>query len=88
MIVPIVILGANIGPTQYCIDADVPNSVYAAILSPLIHDTLVFIAITYRLVKNAHREMGLKDEVAIAFSGKYLPSFTRGLLKDGQKYYL
>jgi len=88
VIVPIVILGANIGPTQYCIDADVPSSVYAAILSPLIHDTLVFIAITYRLVKNAHREMGLKDGMTIAVSGKYLPSFTRGLLKDGQKYYL
>ncbi|KAF9471757.1 hypothetical protein BDN70DRAFT_887762 [Pholiota conissans] len=88
MIVPITILGANIGPTKYCIDADVPNAVYAAILSPLIHDTLVFIAITYRLVKNAHMEMGFKDGVAVAISGKYLPVFTRGLLKDGQKYYL
>ncbi|KAF9471409.1 hypothetical protein BDN70DRAFT_869212 [Pholiota conissans] len=88
MIVPIVVLGADIGPTEYCIDAYVPNAVYAAIIAPLVHDTLVFIAITYRLVKNAHLEMGLKDGVAFAFSGKYLPAFSRGLLKDGQKYYL
>ncbi|KAF9471347.1 hypothetical protein BDN70DRAFT_888251 [Pholiota conissans] len=88
MIVPITILGGNIGPTQYCIDEDVPNAVYAAIISPLVHDTLVFIAITYRLVRNAHLETGLKDGMAVAFSGEYLPAFSKGLLKDGQKYYL
>ena len=88
MIVPIVTIGANIGDTKYCIDADVPPVTYAGLLSPLIHDTLVFVAISWRLVTNAHREMGLKEGIQTALYGKYLPSFTRGLLKDGQKYYL
>ncbi|KAF9470122.1 hypothetical protein BDN70DRAFT_944548, partial [Pholiota conissans] len=89
MSVPITVHGSNLGNTGECIDAHFPNTAeYAAILSPLIHDTLVFIAIAYRLVQNAYVEMGFKNGMVIALSGKHLPAFSRGLLKDGQKYYL
>lgn len=88
ILIPIVISGASIGPTKFCEDADVPNSSYAAIFAPLIHDTFVFIAISYRLTQNAHMDVDLKDGFKIAMFGKYLPTFTQSLLKDGQRYYL
>ena len=88
ILIPIVISGASIGPTKYCVDADVPNSSYAAIFAPLIHDTLVFVAISWRLTQNAHMELNFKEGFKIAAFGKYLPAFTQSLLKDGQRYYL
>ncbi|KAF9473269.1 hypothetical protein BDN70DRAFT_886012, partial [Pholiota conissans] len=87
MIAPLTVHGTVIGDTRYCRDT-FPKAVYASILSPLIYDTLVFGAITCRLVMNVHVEMGIKDGFMVAFSGKYLPTFSRGMLKDGQKYYL
>ena len=86
--IPAEILGGTIGPTMYCVDADVPPSAYAAIIAPLVHDTLVFIAISYRLVQNARIEGDIKQNFQIAMFGKYLPAFSRALLLDGQRYYL
>ncbi|KAF8198096.1 hypothetical protein BJ912DRAFT_1055748 [Pholiota molesta] len=54
LFIPIGVLGTSIGETKYCQDADVPSSAYAAIIAPLVHDTLVFIAISWRLTQNAH----------------------------------
>jgi hypothetical protein len=88
ILIPVGILGGTIGPTKYCVDADVPNSAYAAIIAPLVHDTLVFIAISWRLIQNAHMEAGFKGGVQVALFGKSLPAFSRGLLLDGQRYYL
>ncbi|KJA18070.1 hypothetical protein HYPSUDRAFT_145589 [Hypholoma sublateritium FD-334 SS-4] len=86
--IPAGILGGTIGPTKYCVDEDVPNSAYAAIIAPLVHDTLVFIAISWRLVLNARIEGDLKQNFQVAMFGKYLPAFSKGLLLDGQRYYL
>ncbi len=86
--IPAEILGGTIGPTMYCVDADVPTSAYAAIIAPLVHDTLVFIAISWRLVQNARIEGDIKQNFQIAMFGKYLPAFSRALLLDGQRYYL
>ena len=86
--IPAGILGGTIGPTNYCVDEDVPNSAYAAIIAPLVHDTLVFIAISWRLVQNAHIEGDFKLNFQMAMFGKYLPAFSKGLLLDGQRYYL
>ncbi|KAF8199056.1 hypothetical protein BJ912DRAFT_950733 [Pholiota molesta] len=88
ILIPVGILGGTIGPTKYCVDADVPNSAYAAIIAPLVHDTLVFIAISWRLIQNAHMDAGFKGGVQVALFGKSLPAFSRGLLLDGQRYYL
>ncbi|KAF8199025.1 hypothetical protein BJ912DRAFT_845137, partial [Pholiota molesta] len=88
MLVPIGVLGDSIGPTNYCEDAFVPNYSYAAVIAPLVHDTLVFVAISWRLAENAHVNLGLKEGIKIAVFGKYLPAFTKSLLKNGQKYYL
>ncbi|KAF5356380.1 hypothetical protein D9758_009538 [Tetrapyrgos nigripes] len=61
----------------------------------LLHDTLVFLAISFKLHRNAHLEesssnaCGLESRTrAFFFPGKKLPAFSRALLKDGQVYYL
>ncbi|KAF5372173.1 hypothetical protein D9758_004996 [Tetrapyrgos nigripes] len=64
-------------------------------LAILLHDTLVFLAISYKLYMNAHlaesssnaRGLGSRTG-AFFFPGKKLPAFSRALLKDGQVYYL
>lgn len=87
LLLPIEARGGHIGDTKYCIDANVPRSAYASVLAPLIHDTLVFAAISYRLGQNSYKET-LPGVLKAAISGKYLPKFTKGLLHDGQRYYL
>ncbi|KAF5372246.1 hypothetical protein D9758_004981 [Tetrapyrgos nigripes] len=63
-------------------------------LAMLLHDTLVFLAISYKLYRNAHLEeeswnvRGLGSRTGVFFLGKKLPAFSRALLKDGQVYYL
>lgn len=86
--IPAGILGGTIGPTKYCVDEDVPISAYAAIIAPLVHDTLVFIAISWRLLQNASIDGNLKENLQVVMYGKYLPAFSKSLLLDGQRYYL
>ncbi|KAF8199057.1 hypothetical protein BJ912DRAFT_950735, partial [Pholiota molesta] len=88
ILIPIGILGGYIGNTKYCVDVDVPNSAYAGIFAPLIHDTMVFLAISWRLARNSHMEMNFQEGIKVAIFGRYLPTFTKSLLRDGQRYYL
>ena len=78
--------GAEVGGSSYCQDAFVPNTAYAAIIAPLVHDTLVFIAISWKLVKNSHVDG--KEGIKVMMFGRHLPDFTKALLLDGQRYYL
>ena len=87
MLIPIGVSGDSIANTKYCEDADVPNTAYAAVTAPLVHDTLVFAAISWRLTQNAHTQ-NFKEGWKVAILGHYLPTFTKGLLLDGQRYYL
>ncbi|PPQ64454.1 hypothetical protein CVT24_008464 [Panaeolus cyanescens] len=85
------ISGVNIGPTEYCATDRFENYVAAAVIVPLVYDTMVFVAISWRLMKEflvedpaIHTISGVK---ALVF-GDYLPAFSRSLLQDGQVYYL
>ncbi|PPR04830.1 hypothetical protein CVT24_010251 [Panaeolus cyanescens] len=80
--------GSNIGITPYCLNTRLESYVSAAGLGPLINDTLVFIATTWRLVQNAYAEEGLKGNLKTAFLGYRLPMLSKALLQDGQVYYL
>ncbi|TFK19029.1 hypothetical protein FA15DRAFT_660246 [Coprinopsis marcescibilis] len=82
------VLGVHIGPTDYCLNAQVEEYVAAATITPLVHDTLVFLAITYRLAENSHASANKKHGLWAKFTGDYLPGVSRGLLKDGQTYYM
>ena len=82
------VTGAAIGDTKYCLNAKVESYVGAASIIPLVNDTLVFLAISYRLVTNSHMEYKWKDGFRTLVFGDYLPAFSRALLQDGQRYYL
>ncbi|KAF4609851.1 hypothetical protein D9613_010431 [Agrocybe pediades] len=82
------VTGANIGTTNYCINASLEGYVSAAAIIPLVNDTLVFIAISWRLLMNSHLEANLKDGVRTLVFGVHMPAFSKSLLQDGQAYYL
>ncbi|KAJ3506387.1 hypothetical protein NLJ89_g6892 [Agrocybe chaxingu] len=80
--------GAEIGDTRFCVNASLESYVAAAAIIPLVNDTLIFLAITWRLMQNANVEPSLKGGVRTLFFGDYMPAFSKALLQDGQVYYL
>ncbi|KAJ7744696.1 hypothetical protein B0H16DRAFT_1727256 [Mycena metata] len=54
-----------------------------------VNDTIVFFAISYRLITNFQAEQQAPGEqVKVLFSGANLPAFSKSLFMDGQMYYL
>ncbi|KAF7335982.1 hypothetical protein MSAN_02311900 [Mycena sanguinolenta] len=47
---PVGIRGVHIGHSKYCIDTVVPVSTEGTVIVPLINDTAIFLAITYRIL--------------------------------------
>ena len=86
--VPIGATGMKIGTTRYCHDGkgDLVNVLGSII--PLIHDTLIFIATAWGLMKHSYVNVGLKNNVKGVVLGRHLPAFSRSILRDGQAYYL
>jgi len=82
------VTGINIGPLDYCLNAALEDYVSAAAIIPLVNDTLVFLAISYRLMTNTHVEFNIKSGVKTLVFGEYLPAFSKTLFQDGQLYYL
>ena len=73
--------------TTVCFESSVNPFVSATIIIPLINDTLVFLAITWRLSRNSYdpyKRSGIKNLIL----GDHLPVFSKVLLQDGQVYYL
>ena len=81
-----------LGPTNYCTNGKMDDYVIASGIIPLVNDTLVFIAITWRLVHGSSRGSGTtttrKGGSWSFIFGNHLPAFSRSLLQDGQVYYL
>ncbi|CAA7262456.1 unnamed protein product [Cyclocybe aegerita] len=80
--------GDNIGPTKYCMNVSIESYVGAGAVIPLVNDTLIFLAISWKLMRNTYTTNALRWDVKVFFRGDYLPAFSRGLLQDGQAYYL
>ena len=84
--------GTNIGPrpANYCtFDSGQPKLfVQIAATIPMINDTLVFLAISWRLYSNSYVRPTLKNGLQILIFGDYLPRFSKAMLQDGQAYYL
>ncbi|KAJ7192842.1 hypothetical protein GGX14DRAFT_379755 [Mycena pura] len=87
---PFGVKGANIGPTKYCITASGEPYVGASAILPLVHDTAVFLAISWRLFQNSHIYSinGIRENVKAFFTGEHLPRFSKAVMQDGQLYYL
>ncbi|GLB42202.1 hypothetical protein LshimejAT787_1102170 [Lyophyllum shimeji] len=79
-------------PTQDCrASAAMPySSVSAAPVAYAVNDTLVFLAISWRLLKNAGHDPDRKRSLKSMVLGRHLPSnsFTKFMLRDSQVYYL
>lgn len=82
------IVGGQIGNTDYCMNISIQDYVQAAAILPIVNDTLVFIAISWRLMLNSYLENSMKDGLSALICGVHIPPFSRSLLKDGQVYYL
>jgi len=86
-------------PIKVCIFGPL-RRIYIAIafFVRLLHDTLVFLAISYRLsslsrvTEDLQRNFGVVEKgrngIFAFFSGNNMPLFSRAFLKDGQIYYL
>jgi hypothetical protein len=70
------------------VNKDIDPFVASTTIIPVINDTLVFLAITWRLSRNSYTRLTLKDGFRFIVFGDYLPVFSRALLQDGQAYYL
>ncbi|KAF8189564.1 hypothetical protein K438DRAFT_1676795 [Mycena galopus ATCC 62051] len=92
--IPGMIKAANIGPTKYCTTAGDKSYTGVFTIAPPIHDTVIFVAISWRMFHNSHliggsrTDRGLGGVIKAAMTGEYLPQFSRAVLMDGQLYYL
>ncbi|KAJ7288728.1 hypothetical protein C8J57DRAFT_1166451 [Mycena rebaudengoi] len=60
-----------------------------SVITITIHDTIVFFAISYRLVAIfAHAQQTRRDQLKELLSGAGLPAFSKSLFTDGQMYYM
>ncbi|KAF5374020.1 hypothetical protein D9757_010063 [Collybiopsis confluens] len=76
----------NIGNTAYCGALQTENSAMAAVVVPAIYDTIVFLAISYKLM--SYSGFAGNRTIRSRILGQDLPEVSRALLRDGQKYYL
>ncbi|KAF8166320.1 hypothetical protein K438DRAFT_1616985 [Mycena galopus ATCC 62051] len=83
-IVPAGINGGNIGPTNYCTTVSTKPFIASVTIAPLLNDTIIFVAISWRLYRNSHVHRSVRTFV----TGESLPHFSKALLQDGQLYYL
>ena len=74
--------------TPFCIKPGINPILVAVTIIPLINDTLVFLAISWRLSRISYDPYTLESGIRFLIFGDYLPVFSKGLLKDGQAYYL
>ncbi|KZP25923.1 hypothetical protein FIBSPDRAFT_855207, partial [Athelia psychrophila] len=84
----LVMRGAERVPyTAYCVQAAVKhNSVPITMI--FVHDTMAFLAISYRLAADAVTAGDWRSRVRLIVTGKGLFSLSRALMKSGQLYYL
>ncbi|TDL22014.1 hypothetical protein BD410DRAFT_771023 [Rickenella mellea] len=85
--VPFAIQGGHIGPTQHCINTAVKPFSSAGIIISTCSDTMVFLAISWKLLTTA-RDDSLNGKMKSFFSGEGLPHISRILIQGGQLYYL
>ena len=85
-------VSANLLPHEtFCADVKpYPSYAGAAIIIPAIFDTLVFLAISYRLFPDYEVDLSTswKDRIRLFLTGRGLPRLSKALLQGGQQYYL
>ncbi|KAF8965456.1 hypothetical protein BDZ97DRAFT_1812262 [Flammula alnicola] len=84
------ISGLNIGTTKYCINGKLEPYVSAGAIVPMVYDSFVFIAISWRLMQfsTGTEDPTLKEGAKMMIFGHNLSAFPKAMLQDGQAYYL
>jgi hypothetical protein len=86
--IPSSVKGRHIGTTQACIITYVAPVASAPIVLDAIFDTLVFIAISVRLISFSFVNDTFGGRMKSFWRGDGLPALSRSLLQGGQFYYL
>ncbi len=87
VVVPLGVRATHIPGTQYCIDSEPEHYVIAGGFIPVVFDTFVFLAISYK-IGTTHSTRDVKVSWSTLVSGKALPRLSRAVLQGGQQYYL
>lgn len=89
--VPLATRGAHIAPTQHCINSEVKSYASTAVIMTFINDSLVFLAISIKLLPVGPDE-GFMDRMKLFFrasrKGNGLSHISKALFQGGQIYYL
>ncbi|KAF7334205.1 hypothetical protein MSAN_02381800 [Mycena sanguinolenta] len=93
---PLGVRAAHIGLTAQCIITAIPNDIEAAVIVPLINDTTVFLAISYRILVHTLVADSFMARLRVFMGGKgpsalsqaLLPALSQALLRSGQHFYL
>ncbi|KZP29519.1 hypothetical protein FIBSPDRAFT_946783 [Athelia psychrophila] len=89
MLVPSTLSAMHVGPTEYCIEAEVkPWIASVAALCHAVYDTLVFLAISYRIASASIGGDGRRSTLRCFFRGDGAPRVIKELLQNGQLCYL
>ncbi|TFK38670.1 hypothetical protein BDQ12DRAFT_683148 [Crucibulum laeve] len=88
IVVPVGVSGAHIGPTQQCINTRVASYTEVSAILPMINDTAIFLAISYKILSVSMGDESLKNRARTFFGRGSLPLVSRLLLQSGQQYYL
>jgi hypothetical protein len=84
IMVPFGIEGTHIGTTQYCINASVKGYAGAGTVTNMVHGTLVFLAISFKLLSMNEQSSRMKAFV----NGQGVSRISSAILTSGQLYYL
>ena len=80
--------GVHIGTTRRCINTEIPKYASTPLIFNAIFDTLVFFAISLRIMSFTIVGNTFRARMKSFFQGAGLPSISKSLLQDGQLYYL
>ncbi|KAJ6493077.1 hypothetical protein C8R45DRAFT_988872, partial [Mycena sanguinolenta] len=85
--IPVGVRAAHVGPTLQCIDTIVPAYTVIIAIMPLIYDTAIFLAITYRILAHTIVADSLIARLRVFFGGVGLSTVSQALLRSGQHFY-
>ncbi|KAF7378258.1 hypothetical protein MSAN_00251100 [Mycena sanguinolenta] len=86
--VPLGVRTAHIRLTMQCINTAVPADSEVAAIMPLINDTAIFFAISYRILAHMIVADSPLARLRVFFGGPGLSALSEALLRSGQHFYL
>ncbi|KAF7354710.1 hypothetical protein MSAN_01384800 [Mycena sanguinolenta] len=86
--VPVEVRGVHIGPTLHCINSALPQNLEVVGIMSLIYDTVIFFAISYRIISYTVDADSSRDLIRAFFGRGQLSKLSLTLIQSGQQFYL